>query len=71
MVWALSLPLACRPVRAAFFPLWFLGLAAVGNGLAHPAFALLSGGYFPGLWTALPAGIAGFFLLRHLRYSTR
>lgn len=45
---------------------WFLGLAAVFNGVAHPVLALLNSGYFPGLATAPLLGIAGFLLLRRL-----
>jgi len=45
------------------FALWFLALAGLVNGLAHPILSLASGGYFPGLWTSLLVGTAGLFLL--------
>ncbi len=52
------------PVAAVLF--WFLAIAAVGNGIAHPALALSAGGYFPGLVTAPLLGVAGLLLLRDL-----
>ncbi|MBI1211920.1 MAG: HXXEE domain-containing protein [Alphaproteobacteria bacterium] len=46
--------------------LWFLAIAAIGNGIAHPLFAISARGYFPGLITAPLLGIAGLFLARSL-----
>jgi hypothetical protein len=46
--------------------LWFLAIAAIGNGVAHPLLALGARGYFPGLITAPFLGIAGLFLARSL-----
>lgn len=51
---------------AALFPLWFLGIAGVANGVAHPALSIRTGGYFPGLVTAPLVGIAGALLIRRL-----
>ena len=51
------------PPRAALILLWFLGIAGLVNGLAHPALALFSGGYFPGLVTAPLLGCAGLLLI--------
>jgi hypothetical protein len=51
---------------AALFPLWFLGIGCAANGLAHPAFALRVGGYFPGLFTSPLVGILGVLVLRQL-----
>lgn len=67
-IWALSiLALKRRPIPlAALIALWFLGLAAVANGIGHPLLALANGGYFPGLVTAPFLGVAGFLLLRAL-----
>ncbi len=45
------------------FALWFLALAGIVNGVAHPMLALAGGGYFPGLWTSLLVGPAGVLLL--------
>ena len=65
-IWILSVwGLAARN-RGALFPLWFLALASIANGLAHPAFSALEGRYFPGLVTAPAVGIVGVLLLRRL-----
>src|SRR5580704_5983036 len=48
--------------RSAFFPAWFLAIASIANGIAHPLLAVRVGGYFPGLLTAPLVGIAGGFL---------
>jgi Protein of unknown function with HXXEE motif len=49
---------------AALF--WFLGLAAIANGIAHPLLAIVAGGYFPGLATSPVLGLAGVFVVRRL-----
>ena len=56
--------------RVPSFPLWFLAIAAIANGVAHPALALRSGGYFPGLITSPFLGVAGFLLWRRLVDAT-
>ena len=53
--------------RAALFPLWFLGVAGVANGVAHPLLSALARGYFPGLATSPVVGFLGVLLLRRLR----
>lgn len=63
MIWALSTWGLARRRRVALFPLWFLGVAGVGNGLAHPLLALSVGGYFPGLLTSPLMAVAGVLLL--------
>lgn len=69
-IWSLSAwGLAVRR-RAAPFPLWFLGIAGLANGVAHPALSVLSGGYFPGLVTSPVFGLAGVLLLRRLLLVT-
>ena len=69
--WVLSLwGLAARR-RIALFPLWFLGIASVVNGLAHPALSVRTGGYFPGLVTSPFVGILGILLLRQLGMTTK
>ncbi|HVT43658.1 MAG TPA: hypothetical protein VMT00_04640 [Thermoanaerobaculia bacterium] len=55
----------------ALFPLWFLALAMLLNGLAHPILAVRTSGYFPGLLTAPLAFIMGFVLLRELIQITK
>lgn len=53
------------------FALWFLALAGLINGVAHPILALAADGYFPGLWTAPLVGAAGLFLLVALGRNLR
>lgn len=70
-VWVLSIwGLAARH-RAALFPLWFLGVACLVNGVLHPAAAIATGSYFPGLITAPLVGIAGVVLVRRMLRITR
>lgn len=65
-LWAAS-ALALRPgFVAALVPLWFLALALLLNGIAHPLLALRAGGYFPGLYTSPLVGVAGALLARRL-----
>lgn len=54
--------------------LWFLGIAGVVNGVAHPALAQLAlraGSYFPGLITSPLIGGLGLTLLRRLTSITQ
>lgn len=57
--------------RAALFPLWFLGIACIANGIAHPALSFYTGGYFPGLVTSPVVGILGIVLVRRLSEVTQ
>lgn len=66
IVWATSLIGVARGRRVAEWPLWFLALALVANGVAHPLLALARRGYFPGLGTAPLVGVAGLLLLREM-----
>jgi hypothetical protein len=69
-VWLFSaLTFAAHPARA-LFPLWFLGIASLANGVAHPLLAIAAGGYFPGLFTSPLVGYAGVVLLRRLTLIT-
>ena len=65
-IWVLSAWGVAERWRAALFPLWFLGIASLVNGIAHPTLAALAGGYFPGLVTAPLLGVVGLILLRRL-----
>jgi hypothetical protein len=65
-VWVVSLPGLAARRRAALFPLWFLAIGGLANGLAHPSFALRTGGYVPGLLTSPFVGLAGLWLLGRL-----
>jgi hypothetical protein len=49
---------------------WFLGLASVFNLLAHPTLAVISGAYFPGVFTSPVVGLAGLMLTRRLVQAT-
>ena len=69
-IWLLSLYGLRIGMRAALFPLWFLGIAGAVNLVAHPLLALAEGGYFPGLWTAPLCGLSGGLLLRGLTSLT-
>jgi hypothetical protein len=70
VAWLVAWALAARGLierrRLALFPLWFLGIAGVANGIAHPALSLRTGGYFPGLVTSPLVGVGGAILLRRL-----
>ena len=59
-----------RRRQVALFPLWFLGIASVANGLIHPLLALNAGGYFPGLVTSPLVGAVGALLLARLSRVT-
>ena len=56
--------------QAAFAPAWFLAIAAIVNGIAHPLLALGAGGYFPGLMTSPLLAIGGIVLWRRLLATT-
>lgn len=65
-IWILSAFGVRRGVAAALVPIWFLALAMIVNAVAHPVLALRAAGYFPGLFTAPIAGIAGLVLAQQL-----
>ncbi len=65
-IWALSAWGLAHRRQVALFPLWFLGIASVANGLIHPLLALNAGGYFPGLVTSPLVGVVGALLLARL-----
>ena len=70
MTWSVSAAGLSNHPRLFSFPIWFLGIASVVNGIAHPALASASGGYFPGLWTSPLVAVAGVLLLRALGRAT-
>lgn len=69
-IWIISVPFLRLRRRAAFFAAWFLAIAGILNGAAHPMMALASGGYFPGLITSPLIGIAGVILWQRLQRAT-
>jgi formate hydrogenlyase subunit 3/multisubunit Na+/H+ antiporter MnhD subunit len=70
VVWIVSTPLLRRGRKPAFFAAWFLAIAGVLNGVAHPMMAIASGGYFPGLITSPVIGLAGVLVWQRLKNAT-
>jgi len=70
-IWSLCVWGPAARSRAALFPLWFLGIASLLNGVAHPTLSALTGGYFPGLVTSPVVGVRGVLLVRRLLLVTR
>ena len=70
VLWIASIPLLRSARKPAFFAAWFLAIAGMLNGLAHPLMAVASGGYFPGLVSSPFIGLAGIYLWRRLRSAT-
>jgi hypothetical protein len=69
-VWAISVP-GVRSGRApSYFAAWFLAIAGTVNGVAHPALALASGSYFPGLASSPLIGATGAWLWWRLHRAT-
>lgn len=69
-IWIVSIPFLRLGRRVAFFAAWFLAIAAILNGVAHPMMAVASGGYFPGLITSPVIGVAGVILWQRLQKAT-
>lgn len=66
-VWGLTLRLHQRFYAIMY---WFLALASILNGVAHPTFSILVGGYFPGLYSSPVVAILGTLLLMRLYNAT-
>jgi hypothetical protein len=67
VVWSASIS-GLRATRApALFAAWFLAIAGLINGLAHPLMALAVMGYFPGLVTSPVIGLMAIWLGIRLR----
>lgn len=69
-IWIISIPFLQVGRTPAFFAAWFLAIAGMLNGVAHPMMAISSDGYFPGLITSPVVGIAGVLLWQRLRTAT-
>lgn len=70
-IWTAAIP-GVRSGRSwAFFAAWFLAIAGVVNGLAHPLAAAAQGRYFPGLGTSVLVAAVGGWLWLRLRDATR
>lgn len=70
VIWIFSLWGVSKRRHLAFFPLWFLAVAGLANGVAHVGFSLRVGGYFPGLFTSPLIGAAAAILARRLARLT-
>ena len=69
-IWIISIPLLRLGRKPAFFAAWFLAIAGILNGIAHPMMAVASGGYFPGLITLPFIGVTGVILWQRLHKAT-
>jgi hypothetical protein len=70
-IWVASIP-GLRSARGfAFFAAWFLAIAGMVNGIAHPLLAVAAGRYFPGLLSSPVIGLASVWLWLQLRGATR
>lgn len=69
-IWAVSTWGLAKQVRLALFPIWFLAIGSIINGVGHPLLAALTAGYFPGLITAPLMGIMGLLLVKRLQLIT-
>ncbi len=70
VVWTVSIRRLRAGWRAALFSAWFLAIAGIMNGVAHPLFAIAARGYFPGLVSSPLICVAGAFLWVRLRRAT-
>lgn len=70
-IWVASVPGLRSARTAAFFSAWFLAIAGMFNGIAHPLLAIASRGYFPGLVSSPFIGAASVWLWIRLRGATR
>ncbi len=70
-IWITAIPLLRASRTFGFFAAWFLALAGILNGIAHPLLAVATSGYFPGLMTSPFIGLAGVYLWRKLDLATQ
>jgi protein-S-isoprenylcysteine O-methyltransferase Ste14 len=56
--------------HVAHAPVWFLAIAAIANGVAHPLLAIRAGGYFPGLISSPLLAVGGILLWRRMMEIT-
>ncbi|KAA3660828.1 MAG: HXXEE domain-containing protein [Calditrichaeota bacterium] len=69
-IWIAAIPGLKSSQKWAFFAAWFLAIAGVINGIAHPLLAVAKGAYFPGLISAPFVGIASVWLWIRLQQAT-
>ena len=70
-IWVASVPGLRSARAAAFFAAWFLAIAGMFNGIAHPLLAIAAGEYFPGLVSSPFIGGASVWVWLRLRRATR
>ncbi len=70
-IWVASVPGLRSARTTAFFAAWFLAIAGMFNGIAHPLLAIAAGEYFPGLASSPFIGGASVWLWLRLRRATR
>jgi len=70
VIWIASVSLLRSAFKPAFFAAWFLAIAGILNGIAHPLMAVASGGYFPGLISSPFVGIVSVYLWIRLHGAT-
>ncbi len=70
-IWVASVPGLRSARTVAVFAAWFLAIAGMFNGIAHPLLAIAAGGYFPGLVSSPFIGAASVWLWLRLRRATR
>lgn len=71
VIWAMCAVLLQALPRISLFPLWFLAIAAIANGIVHPLLSLDVGAYFPGLWSSPLVAVFGLLLMQSLAAFTR
>ena len=70
VIWVAAVPGLRSGRTAAFFVAWFLAIAAMANGMAHPLLAIADGRYFPGLVSSPLIAVAGVWLWLRLSRAT-
>ena len=70
-IWIASIPGIRASSRPAYFAAWFLAIAGMLNGIAHPMLAFAQGEYFPGLFSSPFVAIACVLLWRRLQNATQ
>lgn len=70
-IWVASVPGLRSARAAAFFAAWFLAIAGMVNGIAHPLLAITAGEYFPGLVSSTFIAGASVWLWLQLRSATQ
>lgn len=70
VIWIAAVQMIRSGQKFAFFAAWFLAIAGMLNGVAHPLMAVASGGYFPGLVSSPFIGLASVVLWKRLQAAT-